>query len=39
MVSTAPPFLGEGFINAVPVEITIGGATLFVVDVEQFIKI
>ena len=39
MVSTAPPFLGEGFINAVPVEITIGGATLFVVDVEQFIKL
>ncbi|MBQ8182805.1 MAG: cyclic-di-AMP receptor [Clostridia bacterium] len=39
MVSTAPPFLGEGFINAVPVEVTIGGATLFVVDVEQFMKI
>ena len=39
MVSTAPPFLGEGFINAVPVEVTIGGATLFVVDVEHFMKI
>ncbi len=39
LVSTTPPFLGEGFINAVPVEITIGGATIFVVDVEQFMKI
>ncbi len=39
MISTAPPFLGEGFISAAPVEITIGGATLFVVDVEQFMKI
>lgn len=39
LISTTPPFLGEGFINAAPVEITIGGATLFVVDVEQFMKI
>lgn len=39
MVSTTPPFLGEGFITAAPVEITIGGATLFVVDVEKFMKI
>lgn len=39
MVSTTPPFLGEGFITAMPVEVTIGGATLFVVDVEQFMKI
>lgn len=39
MVSTMPPFMGEGFISAAPVEVTIGGATLFVVDVEQFMKI
>ena len=39
MISTTPPFLGEGFISAVPVEVTIGGATLFVVDVEKFMKI
>lgn len=39
IVSTAPAFLGDGFINATPVEVTIGGATVFVVDVEQFMKI
>ena len=31
--------MGEGFLSATPVEVTIGGATLFVVDVEQFMKI
>ena len=39
MVSTTPPCFGEGFISAAPVEITIGGATIFVVDVEKFMKI
>ena len=39
MISTIPPFLGEGFISAAPVEVTIGGATLFVVDVDKFMKI
>ncbi len=39
MVPTAPPFIGEGFLSATPVEITIGGATLFVVDVDKFMKI
>ena len=39
LVSTTPPFFGEGFISAAPVEITIGGATIFVVDVEKFMKI
>ena len=39
MISTTPPFLGEGFISAAPVEVTIGGATLFVVDVDKFMKI
>lgn len=39
IMSATPPFLGEGFLSAAPVEITIGGATLFVVDVEQFMKI
>lgn len=28
----------EQFISAVPVEISVGGATVFVVDVEKFIK-
>lgn len=39
MISANPPFLGEGFISAAPVEVTIGGATLFVVDVDNFMKI
>lgn len=39
LTTTTPPFLGEGFISATPVEVTVGGATIFVVDVEQFMKI
>lgn len=30
------PELGYGYIPAVPVEVTVGGATVFVVDVERF---
>lgn len=39
MVPTAPPYLGEGFVSAAPVEVTIGGATLFVIDVDKMIKL
>ncbi len=39
MIPTTPPFLGEGFISASPVEVTIGGATLFIVDVDKMIKL
>ena len=39
MVPTTPPFIGEGFVSTAPVEITIGGATIFVVDVDKFIKL
>lgn len=39
MVPTAPPFIGEGFLSATPVEITIGGATIFILDIEKFLKI
>lgn len=39
MIPAAPPFMGEGFISAAPVEVTIGGATLFVVDVDKFLKL
>ena len=39
MIPAAPPFMGEGFISAAPVEVTIGGATLFIVDVDKFLKI
>ena len=39
MVPTAPPFIGEGFLSAAPVEITIGGATIFILDIDKFLKI
>ncbi len=39
MIPTTPPFLGEGFISASPVEVTIGGATLFIIDVDKMIKL
>ncbi len=39
LLPTATPFLGEGFITSTPIEITVGGATLFVIDVDKFIKI
>jgi uncharacterized protein YaaQ len=39
MVPTAPPFIGEGFLSAAPVEITIGGATIFILDIEKFVKL
>ena len=38
-VPTVPPFIGEGFMNTAPVQITIGGATIFVIDVEKYIKL
>ena len=39
LVPTNPSFLGEGFITAAPVQVTIGGATLFVIDVDKMIKL
>ena len=39
MIPTAPPYLGEGFISAAPVHVTIGGATLFIIDLEEMIKL
>lgn len=36
---TTPPLLGETSVMSVPVEITVGGATLFVLDIEKFIKL
>lgn len=39
MVPTTPPYLGEGFVSAAPVEVTIGGATLFILDVDKMIKL
>lgn len=38
MVSPTPSFMAEGFISRA-VEVTVGGATVFVVDVDKFIKL
>ncbi|MGN1161550.1 MAG: cyclic-di-AMP receptor [Candidatus Fimenecus sp.] len=32
-------YIGESMLSSMPVEVTVGGATIFVVDVEQFYKI
>ncbi|HJM89450.1 MAG TPA: cyclic-di-AMP receptor [Dehalococcoidia bacterium] len=32
------PFLGDGGFSAEPVEVRVGGAIMFVIDVEQFIR-
>lgn len=39
MLPSVTPFIGEGFVNSTPVEVAIGGATLFVVDVDRFIRL
>lgn len=38
MVTTTTGVYTEQFFTALPVEITVGGATVFIVDVERFIK-
>ncbi len=38
MVTPSPSFMTEGFISRA-VEVTVGGATVFVIDVEKFIKL
>ncbi len=37
-VNAAATNYSEQFFSTVPVEVTVGGATVFVVDVDQFIK-
>ena len=37
-VTPVIPALAEGMVNAIPVKITVGGATVFVLDVDQFHK-
>lgn len=32
-------YIGESMLTSMPVEVTVGGATIFVLDVEQFYKI
>ncbi len=38
-VVTTPPLLGEGSMASVPIDITVGGATIFVIDVDKYIKL
>ncbi|MEI6578062.1 MAG: cyclic-di-AMP receptor [Eubacteriales bacterium] len=38
LVEAMPTLSGESFM-AMPVEVTVGGATVFVLDVEQFYKL
>lgn len=38
MVSALPTFQTE-FIASLPVEVTVGGATVFVVDIDKFVKL
>ena len=38
MVSTGAGSHAEQFFTTLPVEITVGGATVFIVDVDKFIK-
>ncbi len=39
ITSVSTPYIGEGMFSSMPVEVTVGGATIFVLDVEQFYKI
>ncbi len=32
-------YIGDSMLSSMPVEVTVGGATIFVLDVEQFYKI
>ncbi|MDO4753954.1 MAG: cyclic-di-AMP receptor, partial [Bacillota bacterium] len=36
---TTPPMLGEGSMISMPIEISVGGATIFISDVEKYIKL
>lgn len=38
IVSASPSFITEGFVSKA-VEVTVGGATVFVLDVDKFIKL
>ncbi len=37
--AASAPFAGDGFISSAPLEITVGGATVFVLDIERFYKL
>ncbi|NLA77590.1 MAG: transcriptional regulator [Clostridiales bacterium] len=39
MAPSTAAYLGESIITSAPIEITVGGATVFVLDVDQFYKL
>ena len=39
MIPAAPHYMGDGFMGGAPVQVTIGGATLFIIDVDKMIKL
>lgn len=39
LLQATPPYFSEGFVSMAPVEVTVGGATLFVIDVDKMIKL
>ena len=39
MIPAAQNYMGDGFINSAPFQVTIGGATLFIIDVDKMIKL
>lgn len=39
MVPSSAHYMGESFMSAAPVQVTIGGATLFIIDVDKMIKL
>ena len=38
-ISSTPSMYDAGRIMSVPVEVTVGGATIFVLDVDKFVKV
>ena len=32
-------YIGDSMLSSMPIEVTVGGATVFVIDVEQFYKL
>lgn len=38
LAPSTPPFAGEGFMSSTPIPVTAGGATVFVLAVDQFFK-
>ena len=39
MIPATPHYMVDGFVSSAPVQVTIGGATLFIIDVDKMIKL